>query len=99
VQKGAADTRFLTDGDAIVAEYDGSGIMTNHYVHGSNAAADDPLVWYVGANFATARHLHADHLGSIVGITNCNASAPCLNSYGITVTDYQMHLIPARRSS
>jgi RHS repeat-associated protein len=81
VQKGAADTRFLTDGDAIVAEYDGSGIMTNHYVHGSNAAADDPLVWYVGANFATARHLHADHLGSIVGITNCNASAPCILAY------------------
>jgi RHS repeat-associated protein len=81
VQKGAADTRFLTDGDALVAEYDGSGIMTNHYVHGSNAAADDPLVWYVGANFATARHLHADHLGSIVGITNCNASAPCIDAY------------------
>jgi RHS repeat-associated protein len=81
VQKGAADTRFLTDGDAIVAEYDGGGIMTNHYVHGSNAAADDPLVWYVGANFATARHLHADHLGSIVGITNCNASAPCVDAY------------------
>jgi RHS repeat-associated protein len=81
VVKGSANTRFLYDGDALVAEYDGGGTMTNRYVHGSNAAADDPLVWYVGANFATARHLHADHLGSIVGITNCNASAPCIDAY------------------
>lgn len=79
--KGAANTRFLYDGDALVGEYDGSGALTNRYVHGSNAAADDPLVWYVGANLATARHLHADHLGSIVGITNCNASAPCIDAY------------------
>ena len=81
VVKGAANTRFLYDGDALVGEYDGGGTLTNRYVHGSNAAADDPLVWYVGSNFATARHLHADHLGSIVAATNCNASAPCLNAY------------------
>jgi hypothetical protein len=81
VVKGAANTRFLYDGDALVGEYDGSGAITNRYAHASNAAADDPLVWYVGSNFATARHLHADHLGSSVGITNCNASAPCILAY------------------
>ena len=68
VVKGSANTRFLYDGDALVAEYDGSGVMTNRYVHGSNAAADDPLVWYAGAGLTTLRYLHADHLGSIVAI-------------------------------
>ena len=79
--KGAANTRFLYDGDALVGEYDGSGNLTNRYVHGSNAAADDPLMWYVGSGLTTKRYLHADHLGSIVGITNCNASAPCIDAY------------------
>lgn len=44
------DVQFLYDGDALVAEYSvGAGAMANRYVHGSNAAADDPLVWYIGA--------------------------------------------------
>ncbi len=58
-----------------------AGNLTNRYVHGSNAAADDPLMWYVGSGLTTKRYLHADHLGSIVGITNCNASAPCIDAY------------------
>lgn len=81
VVKGSANTRFLYDGDALINEYDGSGNLVSRYVHGSNPDADDPLVWYVGSTFATVRHFHVDHLGSIVGITNCNASAPCINSY------------------
>ena len=79
--KGSANTRFWHDGDALVAEYDGTNALVSRYVHGSNAAADDPLVWYVGAGTGTVRHFHADHLGSIVAATNCNASAPCLNAY------------------
>ena len=76
----SSDTRFLTDGDALVAEYDSSGNVTNRYVHGSNAAADDPLLWYVGSGTGTKRYLHADHLGSIVAATN-GASAPTILSY------------------
>jgi RHS repeat-associated protein len=80
VQKGSADTRFLYDGDALVAEYDSSGNLINRYVHGSNAGADDPLVWYVGAGTGTKRFLHADHLGSIVAATNASG-APGINTY------------------
>jgi RHS repeat-associated protein len=80
VVKGAANTRFLTDGDALVGEYNGAGTLTNRYVHGSSAAADDPLVWYVGAGLGTKRYLHTDHLGSIVAATNA-AAAPSLNTY------------------
>jgi RHS repeat-associated protein len=78
--KGAANTRYLYDGDALVGEYDGTGALTNRYVHGSNLAADDPLLWYVGAGTATKRYLHADHLGSIVAATN-TSSAPSINAY------------------
>ena len=80
VVKGATNTRFLADGDAVIGEYDSAGNLTNRYVHGSNTAADDPLVWYVGATLTTKRFLHADHLGSIVAVTS-GASAPTINAY------------------
>ncbi|MFL6740825.1 MAG: RHS repeat-associated core domain-containing protein [Sphingomicrobium sp.] len=75
---GAGDTRFLYDGDALVAEYNNAGVLAQRYVHGSNVAADDPLVWY--ENGTTRRYLHADHLGSIVAATNTSAG-PSINAY------------------
>ena len=80
VIKGASDTRFLYDGDALVAEFNAAGGRTARYVHGSNAAADDPLLWYVGSGTGIRRYLHADHLGSIVAATNA-ANAPTVNTY------------------
>jgi RHS repeat-associated protein len=75
------DVQFLYDGDALIAEYSvGTGAMTNRYVHGSNAVADDPLVWYPGSTFDT-HYLHADHLGSIVGMANINGASSAINSY------------------
>jgi len=74
-----SDTKFLYDGDAEVLEYNLSGAVTNRYVHGSNAAADDPLAWYSGATLGAIRYLHADHLGSIVGIANGSTGAPIAN--------------------
>jgi RHS repeat-associated protein len=78
VVKGAASTRFLYDGDALVAEYDGASVMTARHVHGSNAAADDPLVWYNGS---ATRWLHSDHQGSIVAVTNGAGGSPTINTY------------------
>jgi RHS repeat-associated protein len=86
-----SDTRFLYDGDALVAEYNNTGVMTARYVHGSNAAADDPLVWYDGA---TTRWLHADPRGSIVAVTDASGAAQSINScdeYGIPQTDAATH--------
>ncbi|MFL6801497.1 MAG: RHS repeat-associated core domain-containing protein, partial [Sphingomicrobium sp.] len=71
---------FLYDGDALVAEYNQTGTLVGRYVHGSNAAADDPLVWYTTTAPSSTRYLHADHLGSIVAATN-PAAAPSLNAY------------------
>ncbi len=78
VVKGTADTRFLYDGDALVGEYNAAGALTARYVHGSNAAADDPLVWYIGGE---TRWLHADHQGSIVAATNSTGGTPSINTY------------------
>jgi RHS repeat-associated protein len=76
--KGTANTRYLYDGDALVAEYDATGALTARYVHGSNAAADDPLVWYSGGN---TRWLHANQQGSIVAVTNGSGGSPTINAY------------------
>ncbi len=76
-------TRFLYDGDALVAEYNMSGTLLRRYVHGSDAAADDPLLWYEGATVSsTTRHqLFADHQGSIVAITNGSGTLTDHDSY------------------
>ena len=78
--EGAANARFLHDGDAVVAEYDGGGILANRYIHGSNTKADDPYVWYVGSGTGTKHYLHSDHRGSIVAATNDSAEAT-INAY------------------
>ncbi len=33
----------------MVAEYNAAGTMQARYVHGTNADADDPLIWYDGS--------------------------------------------------
>lgn len=64
----AAATRFLYEGDALVAEYSNAGALLHRYVHGQGA--DRPLVQYVGTNLADPRSLHTDHLGSVVASVN-----------------------------
>ena len=70
LQKATADTRFLYDADALIAEYDASGALTKRYVHGANPAADDPLLEYVGATLTTRRFLEVDHQGSTILIAD-----------------------------
>ena len=76
-------TRFLYDGDALVGEYNSAGTMTARYVHGTNAAADDPLLSYDGASIAGTLHwLHADHQGSIVAVTGAGVgTVGTINTY------------------
>jgi RHS repeat-associated protein len=71
--------RFDWDGDAIVTEYGVSGWITDRYVHGANAGADDPLVWYDSSS--RINFLHADHQGSIVAVTNNNYTPNRINAY------------------
>ncbi|HEY7811306.1 MAG TPA: RHS repeat-associated core domain-containing protein [Allosphingosinicella sp.] len=72
-------TRFLYDGDELVAEYDGSGALARRYVHG--AGTDDPLVWYEGSVTTAPRYLHTDHHGSITGIATASGGLLTINRY------------------
>jgi len=63
-------TRFMYDGDALVAEYDQWGNMLKRYVDG--AGADTPQVWVEGAGItAASRHyLFTSHQGSVTAIAD-----------------------------
>jgi RHS repeat-associated protein len=77
----ATTTRFLYDGDELVAEYGNTGTMLRRYVHG--AGADDPLIWYEGAGTATTaiRRMRTNHQGSVVAITDNAGAATALRTY------------------
>jgi len=84
-----AITRFLYDGDALVAEYDASGAMTRRYVHWDGA--DVPILSYAGATLAAPTYLHPDHQGSIVAISGAS---------GVTqINRYDEYGIPAATNS
>ncbi|MEO8397506.1 MAG: RHS repeat-associated core domain-containing protein, partial [Chloroflexota bacterium] len=53
----------LYDGDALVAEYEGSTLV-RRYVHGSGV--DEPLVWYQGSALTDRRWLIPDWQGTII---------------------------------
>ena len=72
-------TRFLYDGDELVAEYTGTGTLLRRYVHGNGA--DDPLIWYEGAALATRRHLFSDHQGSITAVADATGTLSGIYSY------------------
>ena len=83
VNEGPNSTRFVHDGEALIVEYDGSDNLLRRYVHGTNAEADDPLVWYEGAGTARAdrRYLHADPRGSIVLTADADGNTIAINAY------------------
>lgn len=78
VQK-TATTRFLYDGNDIIAEYDGAGNLLRRYVHGVNT--DEPLVISQGSGIGTRQFLLADERGSIIAVTDGSGNAS-LNTYG-----------------
>lgn len=75
---GLGTTRFLHDGDEMVAEYDGSGTLQRRYAHGKNV--DDPVVWYEGSGQTNPHWLHTDHQGSVIAVTTPSGAA-AINSY------------------
>ncbi len=80
ISGGSSTTRFLFDGDALVAEYaaNGSSIL-RRYVHG--AGVDDPVVWYEGAALTDKRYLTADERGSVIDASNASGNSIAINRY------------------
>jgi RHS repeat-associated protein len=74
-------TRFLYDGDELVAEYSPAGTLLRRYIHGLRS--DDPVALYEGSSMDSAglRFLKANHQGSIVAVTGSTGTVSTLNSY------------------
>ncbi|GLX78744.1 hypothetical protein tinsulaeT_20840 [Thalassotalea insulae] len=83
IVSGGNTTRFLYDGDALVAEYNTNGTILKRYVHGSGV--DEPIVMYSGSTVSSAnrQYLHSDYQGSIVGISNNSAVMTNINTYDV----------------
>jgi RHS repeat-associated protein len=81
LNSGGTITRFVYDGDALVAEYDGSHQLLRRYVHGADSAGDDPLFWYEGAGLTDRRSLQSDHQGSIVSVARIGGTLQSINRY------------------
>lgn len=79
VTGASGTTRFLQDGDELVAEYDGSGTLLRRYAHGT--AIDDPVLSYEGSGIGPARWLHTNAQGSVVAVTDSSGSSIATNSY------------------
>jgi RHS repeat-associated protein len=76
---GGGITRFLYDGDALVAEYDGAGAMTRRYLHWDGA--DVPVMAYANAALTSPSYLHPDHQGSIVALSGPAGTPVTINRY------------------
>ncbi|RXZ64991.1 RHS repeat-associated core domain-containing protein [Pelagerythrobacter rhizovicinus] len=66
-----------------MAEFSGTHALLRRYVHGPDAGADDPLIWYEGSTVAASgrRYLHSDARGSIVAVTNYQGTSLATNTY------------------
>ncbi|MGB8326459.1 MAG: RHS repeat-associated core domain-containing protein [Steroidobacteraceae bacterium] len=84
VDGAGVTARYLYDGDALVAEYDGAGTLLRRYVHGADAVADDPIAWYEGAAFGSSneRFMRPDWEGSISIVSDSvGSTALAVNRY------------------
>ena len=75
-----------------ITEYNQNNQLLRRYLHNSAGQSntisaanshDQPLIWFEGSNTNTenARHLFANHNGSIISVTNHNGSAQHINTY------------------
>lgn len=88
----AGTTQFLYDGDALVAEYDGVGMLLRRYVHGGGT--DNPAAVYEGAAVGLSNRAYheGDERGSVIALVHSDGTIKGINSYdswGIPGTNNQ----------
>ena len=81
VVNGPYNTRFVYDGDELVAEYDVNGAMLRRYHFGDQT--DEPVLVDQGSamNCSATSFLHHDQQGSVVARTDCGANVLSINTY------------------
>lgn len=81
INGSSGTTRFLHDGDHMVAEYASGGTLLRRYFWGPGA--DEPLLWTEGSAMScpATRFLHPDHQGSIIAVSDCSGNQTNINRY------------------
>jgi len=79
VTKGVVTTRYIYDGNNLIAEFDTANKYLRRYVHG--AGVDEPLVLLEGSGNSDRRWLLADERGSIMGVTDSSGVVIVVNTY------------------
>ncbi|MFA7337094.1 MAG: RHS repeat-associated core domain-containing protein [Candidatus Obscuribacterales bacterium] len=75
---GAGKTRYIYSRWQRIADYDGvAGTLQNRYVYGTGI--DEPLIQV--SNGGVLSFLHADKMGSIVGVSNASGASASKNLY------------------
>jgi RHS repeat-associated protein len=77
VSTGSATRRYVYDGQQVIAEYNGSGVLQNRYVPG--LGLNDVVASYDGGGALT--WLLSDERQSVVGLTNGSGAATTINTY------------------
>ncbi len=79
----SSETHFLYDGDALIAEYNSSGVLQRRYVHGPGV--DEPLVWYEGSTVGSGNRFYyfQNHQGSIAALANSAGTTTQVNTYDV----------------
>lgn len=82
ITSGGISTRFLHQGDNLIAEYSAAGTQLKRYVYG-NAKSDAPLVLYEGSSVTSTarRFLHSNYLGSVVASSDNSGNVVTTNQY------------------
>jgi RHS repeat-associated protein len=81
VTSGGSTTRFLYDGDALVAEYDGSNNLIHRYVHGPGVDNPEVAYDYAGGTLSATRFHIADERGSVVALADTSGALTAINTY------------------
>ena len=81
VSASLGTTQFLSDGDHVVAEYNGSGSMLRRFFWGPGV--DEPILEDTGGamNCSGTRFLHTDHQGSVIAQADCGGTRQAVDGY------------------
>jgi RHS repeat-associated protein len=71
---------YVYDGDQIIAEYDGSGVLTKKYIYGPGI---DEILSTIDYGLSTTYYYHSDGLGSVTDITDSSGALIEKYSYDI----------------
>ncbi len=69
---GTSVTKYVYDGDHVIAEYNGSDILLRKYIYGSSV--DEPIMLVdVNGAVETSYYYHFDGIGSVTSISDSNS--------------------------